>query len=240
MIAWFVSHITHEIEQTCHEFRLIDHVMRNLIVIVIKSNKVWYISISDNPTKEMFSNLIIRGNFGAANVDWYSLQWYHNGCDGVSNHKPLDCLLSRLFRRRSKKTSKFRVTGLCAGNSPVTGEFPTQIASNAENVSIWWCHHTSGQYHCVSNTTHTIIYVFICIFILCPSCSFLLQAYDYKHISFSVGSMALGNPMIIRKIAPQLCGLIPALDMSNADCWISHNVGGYVIFTRGTGFKNCN
>ena len=36
----------------------------------------------------------------------------------------------------SKKTSKLRVTGLCAGNSPVTGEFPAQKASNAENVSI--------------------------------------------------------------------------------------------------------
>ena len=35
-----------------------------------------------------------------------------------------------------KKTSKLRVTGLCVGNSPETGEFPTQRASNAENVSI--------------------------------------------------------------------------------------------------------
>ena len=43
-------------------------------------------------------------------------------------------------RRRSKKTSKLRVNGLCAGNSPVTGEFPAQRASNAENVSIWWRH----------------------------------------------------------------------------------------------------
>ena len=44
-------------------------------------------------------------------------------------------------RRRSKKTSKLRVTGLCLGNSPVTGEFPSQMDSNAENVSIWWRHH---------------------------------------------------------------------------------------------------
>ena len=29
----------------------------------------------------------------------------------------------------------------CAGNSTVTGEFPAQMASNAENVSIWWRHH---------------------------------------------------------------------------------------------------
>ena len=41
-------------------------------------------------------------------------------------------LLNRLFRLRSKKTSKFRVTGLCEGNSPVTDEFPTQRASNVE------------------------------------------------------------------------------------------------------------
>ena len=39
------------------------------------------------------------------------------------------------------KTSKLRVTGLCAGSSPGTGEFPAQMASNAENVSIWWRHH---------------------------------------------------------------------------------------------------
>ena len=61
--------------------------------------------------------------------------------DGISNHQRLDCLLNRLFRPRSEKTSKLRVTGLCEGNSPVTGEFPTQRASNAENVSLWWCHH---------------------------------------------------------------------------------------------------
>ena len=71
----------------------------------------------------------------------YSLQWRHNQHDGVSNHQPRDCLLNRLFRRWSKKTSKLHVTGLCAGNSPVTGEFPTQMASKAENVSIRWRHH---------------------------------------------------------------------------------------------------
>ena len=69
------------------------------------------------------------------------LQWRHNEHDSVSNHQPHDCLLNRLFRRRSKKTSKPRVTGLCVGNSPGTGEFPAQMASNMENVSIWWRHH---------------------------------------------------------------------------------------------------
>ena len=70
-----------------------------------------------------------------------TLRWRHNGRDSVSNQQPHDCLLNRLFRRRSKKTSKLRVTGLCVGNSPGTGEFPAQMASNAENISIWWRHH---------------------------------------------------------------------------------------------------
>ena len=70
-----------------------------------------------------------------------TLRWRQNGRDGGSNHQPCDCLLNRLLRRRLKKTSTLRVTGLCAGNSPVTGEFPAQMASNAENVSIWWRHH---------------------------------------------------------------------------------------------------
>ena len=74
-----------------------------------------------------------------------TLQWRHNGHYGVSNHQPLDFLLNRLFRRRSKKTSKLRVTGLRAGNSPVTGEFPTQRASNAEIFSIWWRYHGIGN-----------------------------------------------------------------------------------------------
>ena len=55
-------------------------------------------------------------------------------------------LLNRLFKAQIKETSKLRVTGLCEGNSPVTGKFPAQRASNAENVSIWWHH---NDYHTV-------------------------------------------------------------------------------------------
>ena len=65
------------------------------------------------------------------------LQWRHNGRDSISNHQPHDCLLNRLLRRRSRKTSKLPVTGLCVGNSPGTGEFPAQMASYGENVSIF-------------------------------------------------------------------------------------------------------
>ena len=57
----------------------------------------------------------------------HKLQWRYNDHDGVSNHQPYYCLLNHhrpLW-----------------GNSPVTGEFPAQRASNAENVSIWWRYH---------------------------------------------------------------------------------------------------
>ena len=59
------------------------------------------------------------------------------------------------FRRRSKKTSKLRVTGLCAGNSPTTGIFPAQMASNAEK-----CFHlmTSSCQYLTSGAVIPMIY----------------------------------------------------------------------------------
>ena len=54
----------------------------------------------------------------------------------------------------SNKTAKLRVTSLCEGNSLMTGEFPAQRASNAENVSTWWRHHIN----LVSNFLADILY----------------------------------------------------------------------------------
>ena len=91
----------------------------------------------------------MRGWIPQGGCDWKvesnPLHWRRNGYDTVSNHKPHHCLLNRLFRRRSKKISKLCLTGLCAGSSPETGEFPAQMASDAENVSIWWRHHAICQ-----------------------------------------------------------------------------------------------
>ena len=62
--------------------------------------------------------------------------------DGIASQiTSLTIVYYSLFRHREKETPKFRVTGLCEGNSPVTGEFPAQMASSAENASIWWRHH---------------------------------------------------------------------------------------------------
>ena len=60
-----------------------------------------------------------------------ALHWRHNERDGVSNQQPHDCLLNRLFMRRSKKTSMLRVTGLCEGK--FTGDR--------------WIPRTKGQWH---------------------------------------------------------------------------------------------
>ena len=91
-----------------------------------------------------------------ASWEVFSLLWRHNGRNGVSNHQPHGCLLNRLFRRRSKKTAKLRVTGLCVGNSPLTGEFPAQMASNAENVSMWWRHHVNNKHTCEARISNYI------------------------------------------------------------------------------------
>ena len=68
--------------------------------------------IQDNGKVVVFTKCYV------SEVDAISLHWRHNDHGSVSNHQPHGCLLNRLFRRRSKKTSKLRGTGLCVGNSP--------------------------------------------------------------------------------------------------------------------------
>ena len=78
-----------------------------------------------------------------------TLQWRHNGPDCVSNHLPHDCLLKRSFRRRSKKTSKLRVTGLCTGihrrsvNSPHKGPVTRKMFPIDDVIMIWMCFYAS-------------------------------------------------------------------------------------------------
>ena len=76
-----------------------------------------------------FQNWKIKSDVSLVVGSNNSLRWRHNGRDSVSNHQPHDCLLNRLFRRRSKKTSKF----------------PAQVASNAENIAIWRRHHVDKR-----------------------------------------------------------------------------------------------
>ena len=66
------------------------------------------------------------------------LQWRHNGQDGVSNHQPLHCLLNRLFRRRSKKTSKLRVT------------------------AIWWRHRVTYSTESLNQLDKCMSFIYLC------------------------------------------------------------------------------
>ena len=90
----------------------------------------------------MYNFDVVYGNCNNNHCSYdTTLQWCHNERNGILNHQHLDCLLNRLFRCRSKKTSKLCVTGLCKGHPPVTSGFPSQRANDAENVNIWWAHH---------------------------------------------------------------------------------------------------
>ena len=112
----------------------------------MSNSQIWINGcLSDRGNDWRLPNVFLLSRNAVANymapIDACTLRWRHNDHAGVSNHQPHGCLLNRLFRRTSKKTSKLRVTGLCAGNSPGTGEFPAQMASYVENVSIWWRHY---------------------------------------------------------------------------------------------------
>ena len=94
--------------------------------------QVWLLSA--NKEERMTFNCVIG----------HSLQWRHNGHDGVSSHRRLYCLCYRLFRRRSKETSKLRVTGPW-GES--TGDWwpmdllkrpVTQKMSPFDDVIVYW------------------------------------------------------------------------------------------------------
>ena len=151
-----------------------------------------------NKTQHSTVCMVIRVRFLS------SLQWRHNELDGISNHQPHDCLLRHLFRCRSKKMSKLRGTGFYEGNSPVTGEFPTQRASNAENVSIWWHHHVQGCGWLMSG-------VLICIFleknIHAVCVLFWIRYQIILPLSSRVTSLALRHSYNYLHASNLLCGL---------------------------------
>ena len=121
------------------------NICRSVVAMLSLARCIWHICMGRITIQWSLVQVMILHRTGDDMNQWWpswvTLQWRHNGHDGVSIHQPHDCILNRLFRRWSKTTSKPRVTGLCEGNSPVTGEFPAQRASYAENVSIWWRHH---------------------------------------------------------------------------------------------------
>ena len=112
------SHIGQLVQERCNpNARKLEFFQHCPLDVLIKR----HVSVCEIVLRELW-----RQSPTATGSHSHTLLWRHNGRDGVSNHQPRGYLLNRLFRRWSKKTSKLRVTGLCAGNSPVTGEFPAQ------------------------------------------------------------------------------------------------------------------
>ena len=65
----------------------------------------WWKTILSRYTRGKVSSLMLYVTYSWQwHFEYCSLwQWRHNQRDGVSKHQPYDCLLNRLFRRRSRK-----------------------------------------------------------------------------------------------------------------------------------------
>ena len=103
---------------------------------------------------------------------------------------------SRLFTQpfiqsQIQKNSKFCLTDFCVGNSQVTGEFPAQKASNAENVSIWWRHQEKNM----SGTDEPVQYINISYD----------QRLDYRQNDKTYFSMGNNESVIIMKLQLKRC-----------------------------------
>ena len=109
------------------------HYKLTYCLVIFKTDHHWY---TKDPSTSFWTYYAIWRHRNGSTLPQAmlvcSLQWRHSERDGVSNLQLHDCLIQRLFRCRSKKTPKLRIADLCKGNSPVTGEFPAQRASNAQ------------------------------------------------------------------------------------------------------------
>ena len=99
-------------------------------------------------------------------------------------------------------------------NSPVTGEFPAQRSSNAENVSIWWR-------HCVKHLVTCIVFLNVAN-LRYAHISHMLQR--QRRYNWTLNTMTSSNGNIFRFTGP-LCGeftgdrWIPLTKASNAELW---------------------
>ena len=84
----------------------------------------WHVFFSDgSDILHLLPCFVLESKWRSRLVDMgMPLRWCQNERNGISNHQPHDCLVNRLFRHRSKKTSKLWVSSLCEGKSPVTGD----------------------------------------------------------------------------------------------------------------------
>ena len=117
---------------------------------------LWYFTIVVNLSSWQYSSILqwvpTRGlQVISAALFHHDIPQVHHSdviMSAISNHRRINCVCNRLFRRRSK----LRINGLCEANPPVTNGFPWQRASNAENVCISW----SSWKHSTTNHVHVL------------------------------------------------------------------------------------
>ena len=106
----------------------------------LTDNQIWFMDTYncclewDNESTFIAMNLTVspqsRTDHAGNPTTGAALTWYYHYNDVImstmaSQITSLTIVYSNVYsRRRSKKASKLRVTGLYEGNSPVTGEFP--------------------------------------------------------------------------------------------------------------------
>ena len=73
-------------------------------------------------------------------MSWQTISWHYSDvimCAMASQTTSLTIVYSTVYSGGDqRKHQSSALLAICAGNSPGTGEFPAQMASNAENVSI--------------------------------------------------------------------------------------------------------
>ena len=141
-----VSNTFHSLKMLCIFsccVHIIQHIPGSLSIPYAITRRSWLLTIK---TLRILCNIFQNGYKFKHTCQWkqcgYAFSKFRKitGCGGTGFHNndvimsaiasqitSLTIVYSTVYSvRRSKKISKLRVTGLCVGNSPVTGEFPAQ------------------------------------------------------------------------------------------------------------------
>ena len=148
------------------------------------------------------------------------LQWRHNGRGVVSNHQPHHCLLNRSFRRRWKKTSKLRVTGLCVGNSP--DRWIPRRNGQYHGKCFWWRHHDINRkkWDAIIRLSSTAVDLRVRISNYMLHKTF--HGIYYQCVNFSQTMLSVKDPNKINQKLDRLKRIVANLN----DCYIERDMRG--------------
>ena len=107
----------------------------NIFMIVSRPQSNIHIKCKATRLVHSRSVKYIAGN-GQVFRCWNRLSWDNHFCNSMNFR-----LAQLLVQAQIKENTNLRVTCLCVGNPPVTGEFLAQRASSTDNVSLWWRHY---------------------------------------------------------------------------------------------------